>query len=140
MPATHAWTIPLGRDQLYCLAWQKVGCPCRHEDKAAALLWLLREVIPADSPTLVFAATRHHVEFLHTLLTREGLRSCCVYGQMDQVGALLGCLSTQLEQRSLPGPSLAAQPHAVKPRMRPKSTCRWALGTLGSGQSALFPK
>lgn len=59
----------------------------RHEDKAAALLWLLREVIPTDSPTLVFAATRHHVEFLHTLLTREGLRSCCVYGQMDQVGA-----------------------------------------------------
>ena len=58
----------------------------RQEDKTAALLWLLQEVIPEDSPTLIFTATRHHVEFLHTLLTREGLRSACVYGQMDQVG------------------------------------------------------
>lgn len=61
----------------------------RQEDKTAALLWLLQEVIPEGSPTLIFTATRHHVEFLHTLLTREGLRSACVYGQMDQVGTAL---------------------------------------------------
>ena len=40
------------------------------------------------SPTLVFAATRHHVEYLHTLLGLEGLQTACVYGQMDQVCGL----------------------------------------------------
>ncbi|CAL8470205.1 g9747 [Coccomyxa elongata] len=56
----------------------------RQEDKTAALLWLLQEAIAEGSPTLIFTATRHHVEFLHTLLTREGIKSACVYGQMDQ--------------------------------------------------------
>lgn len=51
----------------------------------AALLWLLQEVIPQGSPTLIFTATRHHVEFLNTLLTGKGLQTACVYGQMDQV-------------------------------------------------------
>ena len=58
---------------------------CRQEDKPGALLWLLQEVIPEGSPTLIFTATRHHVEYLHNLLTREGLKTVCVYGQMDQV-------------------------------------------------------
>ena len=58
---------------------------CRQEDKPGALLWLLQKVIPEGSPTLIFTATRHHVEFLHNLLSREGLKSVCVYGQMDQV-------------------------------------------------------
>ena len=51
----------------------------------AALLWLVREAIREGEPTLVFAATRHHVEFLHTLMTREGIEAACVYGAMDQV-------------------------------------------------------
>ena len=59
--------------------------PCRQEDKPGALLWLLQEVVPQGSPTLIFTATRHHVEFLHNLLTKEGLKTVCVYGQMDQV-------------------------------------------------------
>ena len=61
------------------------GQPCRQEDKPGALLWLLQEVVPQGSPTLIFTATRHHVEFLHNLLTKEGLHTVCVYGQMDQV-------------------------------------------------------
>jgi ATP-dependent RNA helicase DDX54/DBP10 len=58
----------------------------RAEDKPAALLWLVREVVPQQQLTLVFAATRHHVEFLHQLLTKEGVNAACVYGSMDQVG------------------------------------------------------
>jgi ATP-dependent RNA helicase DDX54/DBP10 len=57
----------------------------RADDKAAALLWLVREALPAGSSTLVFASTRHHVEFLHNLLTHEGVATACVFGSMDQV-------------------------------------------------------
>ena len=61
------------------------GCYHRAEDKIAALLWLVREAIGERAPTLVFASTRHHVEFLHTLMTKEGIDAACVYGAMDQV-------------------------------------------------------
>ncbi len=58
---------------------------CRNEDKLAGLVWLLREVIPVGQPTLIFVATRHHVELLHALLAQEELDAACVYGTMDQV-------------------------------------------------------
>jgi hypothetical protein len=57
----------------------------RPDDKVAALLWLFQELIPASQPTVVFAATKHHVDFLATLLQREGVRASGVYGSMDQV-------------------------------------------------------
>ena len=58
---------------------------CRHEDKVAALVWLIREVVKEGEPTIVFSSTRHHVEFLHTLLQAAGISTACVYGAMDQV-------------------------------------------------------
>jgi hypothetical protein len=62
----------------------------RDTDKAAALLWLLREGLPKKSPTLVFASTRHHVDFLTLLLSLEGVEVCAVHGTMDQVGVSCG--------------------------------------------------
>jgi hypothetical protein len=62
----------------------------RADDKPAALLWLVREGLPQGSSTLVFASTRHHVEFLHNLMSHEGVPAACVFGSMDQV-RLLGC-------------------------------------------------
>ncbi|OQR83125.1 DEAD/DEAH box RNA helicase [Achlya hypogyna] len=56
----------------------------RTEDKPAALVYLLRDVIPSTEQTIVFAATRHHVEFLHELLQACHIDSSCVYGDMDQ--------------------------------------------------------
>lgn len=38
---------------------------CRPEEKLAVLLCLLKYVIKKDSQTIVFAATMHHVEYIH---------------------------------------------------------------------------
>ena len=42
----------------------------RNKEKDAALMYLLKEFIPAGKQVLVFAATRHHVEYLCALLTQ----------------------------------------------------------------------
>ncbi|KAG2491301.1 hypothetical protein HYH03_010307 [Edaphochlamys debaryana] len=57
---------------------------CRFEDKTAALLHLVREVVPAKQLTILFTATRHHAEFLYGLLLKEGADAACVFGSMDQ--------------------------------------------------------
>jgi ATP-dependent RNA helicase DDX54/DBP10 len=56
----------------------------RSNEKVAALLYLVRTVIPADQQTIVFTATRHHSEFIHALLKQIGVKSTLVYGSMDQ--------------------------------------------------------
>ena len=56
---------------------------CRKEEKAAALLTLLKHVIPSGQPSIVFAATRHHVEFLTQLLTKAGVKCVHIFGAMD---------------------------------------------------------
>ena len=58
---------------------------CRKEDKLAALIWTLREFVSEGQPSIVFTSTRHHVEFLHSILQAAGLSVACVYGAMDQV-------------------------------------------------------
>jgi ATP-dependent RNA helicase DDX54/DBP10 len=57
----------------------------RQEDKVAALLHLVQEVVPAGQLTIVFVATKHHVEYLAHLMARENIQAACVYGSMDQV-------------------------------------------------------
>lgn len=56
----------------------------RPDEKPAALLFLLRDLIPQKQSTIVFTATRHHVEFLSQLCTVEGLAVAAVHGAMDQ--------------------------------------------------------
>ena len=56
----------------------------RPEEKMGALLYLVREIVSTNEPTILFAATRHHVEYLHTLFNHEGIPAACVYGSMDQ--------------------------------------------------------
>ena len=55
----------------------------RREEKAAALVWVLRHVIPEGQQAIVFASTRHHVELLTALLGACGLDALPVYGKMD---------------------------------------------------------
>ncbi|KAJ8896425.1 hypothetical protein PR048_001769 [Dryococelus australis] len=42
---------------------------CRSEEKPAALLCLLRHAMPPGSQTVIFVATKHHVEYLHLVST-----------------------------------------------------------------------
>ncbi|KAF5837577.1 putative ATP-dependent RNA-helicase [Dunaliella salina] len=56
----------------------------RADEKMAALLYLVREVIPSNQLTLVFAATRHHVDYIAALMAREGIPAAYAYGTMDQ--------------------------------------------------------
>eukprot|EP01041_Mallomonas_annulata_P001134 gene1134-2196_t len=55
----------------------------RSTEKVAALLYLLRCIIPDGQLTIIFTATRHHSEFLHALFEIIGVSSTLVYGTMD---------------------------------------------------------
>ena len=56
---------------------------CRSAEKDAALLYVLREILPPKGLTIVFAATRHHVELLTSLINSTGMEAVCIYGSMD---------------------------------------------------------
>lgn len=55
------------------------------EEKDASLVYLLTSIIPATSQTIVFVATKHHVEYVHSLLTLAGLSTTYIFGSLDQV-------------------------------------------------------
>uniref|UniRef100_M4BGC1 RNA helicase n=1 Tax=Hyaloperonospora arabidopsidis (strain Emoy2) TaxID=559515 RepID=M4BGC1_HYAAE len=56
----------------------------RSLDKPALFLYMVREFLPKGDQTIVFAATRHHVEFLHALLAANHIEASYAYGDMDQ--------------------------------------------------------
>lgn len=56
----------------------------RSNEKLAALLYLVRNIIPSNQQTIIFTATRHHSELLHAVFEKIGVSSTMVYGSMDQ--------------------------------------------------------
>ena len=56
----------------------------KQEEKEAALLNLFRTCISPDQLTILFVATKHHVEYIHTLLLSAGIQSTYIYGALDQ--------------------------------------------------------
>jgi ATP-dependent RNA helicase DDX54/DBP10 len=56
----------------------------RSNEKLAALLYLVRHIIPPNQQTIIFTATRHHSELLHAVFEKIGVSSTMVYGSMDQ--------------------------------------------------------
>nr|AAH98602.1 Zgc:111908 protein [Danio rerio] len=56
----------------------------RLDDKPALLLHLLRNVVKPQEQTVVFVATKHHVEYLKELLSAEGVDCSCIYSALDQ--------------------------------------------------------
>lgn len=55
----------------------------RPEEKVAALLVLLRNVIDTKQQTVVFAATKHHVEYVHQLLDTVAISNTYIYSNLD---------------------------------------------------------
>lgn len=56
----------------------------RLDDKPALLLHLLRNVVKPQEQTVVFVATKHHVEYIRELLTVEGIDCAYIYSALDQ--------------------------------------------------------
>ncbi|XP_077399164.1 ATP-dependent RNA helicase DDX54 isoform X1 [Vanacampus margaritifer] len=56
----------------------------RVDDKPALLLHLLRNVAKPQEQTVVFAATKHHVEYIRELLSSEGVECAYIYSALDQ--------------------------------------------------------
>ncbi|KAM9793837.1 ATP-dependent RNA helicase DDX54 isoform 1-T1 [Syngnathus typhle] len=56
----------------------------RVDDKPALLLHLLRNVVKPQEQTVVFAATKHHVEYIKELLSLEGMDCAYIYSALDQ--------------------------------------------------------
>ncbi|XP_040053994.2 ATP-dependent RNA helicase DDX54 [Gasterosteus aculeatus] len=56
----------------------------RMDDKQALLLHLLRNVVKPQEQTVVFVATKHHVEYIKELLTLEGVECAYIYSALDQ--------------------------------------------------------
>ncbi|XP_076234983.1 ATP-dependent RNA helicase DDX54 [Calliopsis andreniformis] len=56
---------------------------CRAEEKLAVLLCLLKHIIKTDSQTVIFAATQHHVEYIHQVLDKAGISNTFIYSNLD---------------------------------------------------------
>jgi ATP-dependent RNA helicase DDX54/DBP10 len=57
---------------------------CRSVEKDAILLYTLRNKVEKGEQTIVFCATKYHVEYLYELAVKAGLKSTFIYGSMDQ--------------------------------------------------------
>ncbi|XP_064597516.1 ATP-dependent RNA helicase DDX54-like [Liolophura sinensis] len=74
---------------------------CRADDKPAVLLSLLSDIIPPFQQTVVFAATKHHVEYIHLLLTAAGVTSSYIYSSLDQTARKIAVAKFQHKKCSV---------------------------------------
>ena len=56
----------------------------RSAEKEAALFYILREQVKPNQQTIVFCATKYHVEYLNEVCQRGGFQADYIYGSMDQ--------------------------------------------------------
>ena len=64
--------------QMYCFS-------VKQEEKDAALVYLLMNKIKEGEQTIVFASTKHHVEYLNELLSKLEMSCTLAYGSLDQL-------------------------------------------------------
>lgn len=55
----------------------------RPDERVAALFVLLKNCIKSNEQTIVFAATKYHVEYLHMLLENAGIPNTYIYSNLD---------------------------------------------------------
>jgi ATP-dependent RNA helicase DDX54/DBP10 len=55
----------------------------KQEEKIAALIFLLEEVIDSKKQTILFVSTKHHVEFFRELLQSLKFEVSYIYGDLD---------------------------------------------------------
>ena len=55
----------------------------RSADKVPALLFLLNEATKKDETSIIFTATKYHVEYLNSVLKSANYQVAFVYGTMD---------------------------------------------------------
>ena len=77
-------TVPASVVFLFASALQLAFFAVPSESKIPFLLYLLRYVIPREQQTIVFVASKHHVEFLQQLLGLMNFAVTYVYGALDQ--------------------------------------------------------
>ena len=63
--------------------------PVKQHEKEAALLYLIDNIIKKDHQTIIFTATKHHVEYLHEFLEAYGIPNSYIYGSLDQAARVL---------------------------------------------------
>lgn len=56
----------------------------RSNEKEAALVYILRERVQQGEQTIIFGATRYHVEYMCEMATKCGFKANFIYGAMDQ--------------------------------------------------------
>ena len=68
---------------------------CQPEGKTSVLLHLLKNVIPSTEQTIVFCETRHHVEYLHTLLDMASISNTFIYSHLDSTARKINAAKFQ---------------------------------------------
>ncbi|XP_046821436.1 ATP-dependent RNA helicase DDX54 isoform X2 [Vespa crabro] len=71
---------------------------CRPEEKLAVLLALLKNIIANDSQTVIFAATMHHVEYLHQILDKAGISNTFIYSNLDPSARKINAAKFQMSK------------------------------------------
>merc|ERR1719295_2325336 len=56
---------------------------CRADAKDATLLYILKELIPPNQQTVIFTATRHHVEHLQVPMDLANISATYIYSNLD---------------------------------------------------------
>ena len=56
---------------------------CRSNEKEAALVYTMRERVQKGEQTIIFGATRYHVEYLCEMAMKCGFKANYIYGAMD---------------------------------------------------------
>ncbi|KAH3763881.1 ATP-dependent RNA helicase DDX54 [Pelomyxa schiedti] len=62
---------------------QNVFLLTRSDTRDATLLFLLQKLVTPEQQTIIFTSTRHHTEYVHTLLLSFGIDNTLLYGTMD---------------------------------------------------------